>query len=126
MAYCPPELLDDLADVFAHVRTWAGVIEKRPGVFYVHDQPFLHFHLLAGGRRRADVKGHTNWVQLDLPRPVTTTRRRDLFRELRMRYREKAETKSRVSRRAPTHTLQRSAAPDARPGRRARALDGEG
>ena len=32
MAYCPPELLDDLADLFADVRTWAGVIEKRPGV----------------------------------------------------------------------------------------------
>ena len=97
MAYCPPELLDDLADLFADVRTWAGVTEKRPGVFYVRNQPFLHFHLLAGGRRRADVKGHTNWVQLDLPRPVTETRRRTLFRELRRRYGEKAETKSNVS-----------------------------
>ena len=117
MAYCPPELLDDLADLLADVRTWAGVIEKRPGVFYVRNQPFLHFHLLAGGRRRADVKGHTNWVQLDLPRPVTATRRRALFRELRMRYGEKAETKSRGSRRSPNHTLRRTGARDARPGR---------
>ena len=58
MAYRPPELLDDLADLFADLRTWAGVIEKRPGVFYAHKQPFLHFHLLAGRRRRADIKGH--------------------------------------------------------------------
>jgi len=117
VAYCPPELLDDLADLFADLRTWAGVIEKRPGVFYARNQPFLHFHLLAGGRRRADVKGRTSWVQLDLPRPVTAMMRRDLFRELRMRYGEKAENKSAVRRRSPNHTPQRSGARDARPGR---------
>jgi hypothetical protein len=117
VAYCPPELLDDLGDVFANLRTWTGVIEKRPGVFYVRNQPFLHFHLLAGGRRRADVKGYTHWVQLDLPRPVTAARRRALFRELRMRYGEKVETKSRVRRRSPNHTPQRTGARDARPGR---------
>jgi len=105
VAYCPPELLDDLADLFADLRTWAGVIEKRPGVFYARNQPFLHFHLLAGGRRRADVKGRTNWVQLDLPRPVTAMRRRDLFRELRMRYGEKGETQSAMRRRSPTGRL---------------------
>jgi hypothetical protein len=95
VAYCPPDLLDDLADVLASVRGWAGVIEKGPGVFYVRNQPFLHFHLLAGGRRRADVKGHTEWVQLDLPRPATATRRRALVRELRSRYDEKAGAGSR-------------------------------
>ena len=62
--------------------------------------------LLAGGRRRADdVKGRTNWVQLDLPRPVTAMRRRELFRELRMRYGEKAETKSAMRPRSPTGRL---------------------
>ena len=117
MAYRPPELLDDLADLFADLRTWAGVIEKRPGVFYVRTRPFLHCHLLAGGRRRADVKGRTNRVQLDLPRPVTAMRRRDLFRELRTRYSEKADTNSAVRRGSPKHMLQRAGAPDARPGR---------
>jgi len=77
MAYCPPRLLDDIGDLFAEVRTWAGVIEKSPGVFYVRRQPFLHFHLVEGGR------------QLDLPRPVSTARRQALLRELRMRYGEK-------------------------------------
>jgi hypothetical protein len=109
-------MLDDLAGSLADVRAWAGVIEKRPGVFYAHKQPFLHFHLLAGGRRRADVKGHANWVQVDLPRPVTATRRRALFRELRIRYSERAETRSRVRRRSPNYTLQRTGARDARPG----------
>ena len=96
MAHCPPELLDDLDDVFAELRTWAGVVEKKPGVFYMRRQPLLHFHLLAGGRRRADVKGHTHWAELDLPRPVTNAKRRVLLRELRMRYAEKAETKGSI------------------------------
>ncbi|HEY7037673.1 MAG TPA: hypothetical protein VID28_02425 [Methylomirabilota bacterium] len=89
MAYCPPELLDDLADVLAEVRTWAGVIEKKSNVFYVRRQPFLHFHLVEGRRRRADVKGRSGWLQIYLPRPVSSTRRRTLLRVLRTRYREK-------------------------------------
>jgi hypothetical protein len=89
MAYCPPELLEDLADLLAEVRTWAGVTEKKPNVLYMRRQPFLHFHLVEGGRRRADVKGRTGWVQLDLPRPITPTRRRAFLRELRTHYGEK-------------------------------------
>jgi hypothetical protein len=101
VAHCPPELLDDLTDVFDTIRTWAGVAEKSPGVFYVRRQPFLHFHLLAGGQRRGDVKGRTTWVQLDLPYPVTTRRRQALLRELRARHRERvpAEKRARPSNR---------------------------
>jgi hypothetical protein len=42
IVYCPPE--------FATLRTWAGVIEKKPGVFYVGREPFLH-----SSRRRTDI-----------------------------------------------------------------------
>ena len=73
MAQCPPELLDDLTDVFAEVRTWAGIIEKKPGVFYARRQPFLHFHLVEG----------------DLARSVSATKRRAFLRELRARHRQK-------------------------------------
>jgi hypothetical protein len=117
MAYCPPELLVDLVDLFASVRTWAGVVGKRTGVFDARNQPFLHFHLLAGGRRCADVKGHTDWVRLDLPRPIPAARRRALVRELRMRCDEKAEGKSGVRRRSSNPTPQRTGARAARPGR---------
>jgi hypothetical protein len=89
MAHCPPELLRDLAGLFGVVRTWPGIVEKKPGVFYVHQRPFLHFHLVAG-RRQADVKGRTDWVQVDLPRPATAARRRALLRELRQRYADAA------------------------------------
>ncbi|MBI1734165.1 MAG: hypothetical protein HYR51_03230 [Candidatus Rokubacteria bacterium] len=93
MAYGRPALLDDLADVLAEVRTWPQVVEKKPGVFYVRREPFLHVHWLRGDRRRGDVKGRNDWAQLDLPRPVTAARRRALMRELRARYREKEHTR---------------------------------
>jgi hypothetical protein len=117
VAFCPPQLLEDLADVFADLQTWAGVIEKRPGVFYAHGQPFLHFHLVAGARRRADVKGRTTWTQLDLPSPVNATSRRALARELRIRYGEKAKEQAPARPRSPNSTRQRIRPRHARPGR---------
>jgi len=89
MAHCPFELLDDLSDVLTEVRGWAGVKEESPGVFYVRRQPFLHFHLLKDGRRRGDIKGTRGWVSLDLPRPISATRRQSLRRRLRTHYQEK-------------------------------------
>jgi hypothetical protein len=59
VAHCPPDLLDDLAEVFALLGTWAGVVQKTPGVFYLRREPFLHFHLLKGGapaRRREETR----------------------------------------------------------------------
>lgn len=64
MAHCPIELLDDVADVVAEVRTWAAVVERKPAVFYVRREPFLHFHLLAGARRRADIRSRAGWIQI--------------------------------------------------------------
>jgi len=88
VAHCPFELLDDLSDVLAEVRSWAGVKEQSPGVFYVRRRPFLHFHLLKSGRRCGDIKGSRGWVSLDLPRPISATRRLSLRRRLRAHYRE--------------------------------------
>ena len=89
MAHCPPALLDDVADLMTEVRGWPGVVEKSSGVFYARRQPFLHFHLVEGGRRRADVKGQAGWTSLDLPRPISQTKRRAFLRLLGTRYREK-------------------------------------
>jgi len=94
MARCPPELLDDLADLLDEVRAWTGIVEKAPGVFYLRREPFLHFHLAAGGRRRADVKGRTGWIPHELPRPISAPRRAVFRRELGHRYAERAGSKS--------------------------------
>jgi len=90
MARCPLERLDDVADVIAEVRTWEGIVEKKPAVLYLRRQPFLHFHLVEGIRRRADIKSLTGWVQVELPQPLSATRRRAFVAELRRRYREKS------------------------------------
>jgi len=74
MAHCPADLLDDLAELFAEIRDWPGVIEKAPGVFYVGRKPFLHFHRQADGRRRADVKGAGGWVPFELLHPISVGR----------------------------------------------------
>lgn len=100
MSFCPPELLDDLADVLATVRGWEGVVEKKPGVFYVRSAPFLHFHLLEGGRRRVDIKGRSDWAQFELARPAPATKKRALLRELVARYDEKRPARRPVSPRA--------------------------
>ena len=94
MAHCPPALLDDVVDVLDEVRAWAGVVEKKPGVFYASRQPFLHFHLAADGRRRADVKGRDGWISVELPRPASAVRRRAFRRELRRRYAERDGSRS--------------------------------
>jgi hypothetical protein len=77
------------------------VTEQRPAVFYLQREPFLHFHLVDGGRRRADVKTATGWRQLDVPHPISAARRRGLLQALR-----------RVSRRA-RQSRRASPAPDA-------------
>lgn len=89
MAHCPPELLADLGDLLAQVRAWPGVIERRPAIFYLGRQPFLHFHLFPGPRRRADVKGRRGWLQVELPPKMTDRTRGALAREVRRRYGER-------------------------------------
>jgi hypothetical protein len=110
MAHCPPALLDDVADVLATVRAWSGVVEKTPAVFHAHRRPFLHFHLSADGRRRADIRSLAGWIALDLPRPISRTRRAVLVRELRRRYAERGGSKSsgRSGRKSRSKASQRS------------------
>jgi hypothetical protein len=88
MARCPLALLQDVADVIAEVRAWDGIVEKKPAVLYLRRQPFLHFHLIEGARRRADIKSAAGWIQVELPQPLSATRRRQFMRELRRRYHE--------------------------------------
>ena len=89
MARCPAHMLEDIADVLAEVRAWPGVVERKPAVLYLDREPFLHFHLIDGTHRRADIKAGGGWVQVELPQPLSTTRRQAFVRELRRRYREK-------------------------------------
>jgi hypothetical protein len=102
VASCPLALLDDLHQLLAAVRTWPGVVERTPGVFALGRAPFLHFHLVDGGRRRGDVKHPAGWRQLDLPRPLPAAARRRVLAELRRCHaaRLRAERRRRARRRA--------------------------
>jgi hypothetical protein len=97
MAHCPPEMLDDLASVLAEVRAWPRVVERKPLVFYLGSEPFLHFHLLAGERRRADVKDRGDWIQFELPRPLPAAVRRALRQQLRDSYRARSQPRRQTS-----------------------------
>jgi hypothetical protein len=88
MARCPQHMLEDVAGVIAELRRWEGIVEKKPAVLYLRRQPFLHFHLMEGVRRRADIKSGDGWIQVDLPQPLSANRRRAFLKELRRRYRE--------------------------------------
>ena len=90
MAYCPPRMLEDISGVLVMVRTWPGVVERKPGIFYVNREPFLHFHRVAGGERRADVKGRRGWSKIVLPIPLPAGARRTFVRTLTACYRERA------------------------------------
>ena len=94
MARCPTALLDDLVPVLTVLRTWSGVIEKKPGVFYAYRQPFLHFHLGADGRRRADIRSPAGWASIDLPWPLSHRRGQRLLRVLRRCYAERGGSRS--------------------------------
>jgi hypothetical protein len=44
MKHAGPEALDRLAPLIDELRSTAGLVEKKPGVFYRKSKAFLHFH----------------------------------------------------------------------------------
>jgi hypothetical protein len=104
VAHCPPELLTDLAGVFAEIRTWPGVVERSRGVFYLRGAPFLHFHRNADGRRRADVRTRADWVPVDLPYPLSAARQRVFLRVLRTHHADRPGRAPWTPGTRPTHS----------------------
>lgn len=78
MGHCRFEQLQDLHDVFEEIRTWPGIQEPKPGIFYVKRTAFLHFHDDATGRRWADIRDGASWgAQLEiLPTASAAERKR--------------------------------------------------
>jgi hypothetical protein len=92
VAHCPVEELDDLSDLLDVIRTWPGVREPTPCVFYVRRTPFLHFHINREGRRWADARAGGSWgTEIEIPRNATAEGRSRFLREVQRRYRATAK-----------------------------------
>lgn len=63
MSHCPYKHLVDLEDCLTEIRRWPGMLELRPGIFYLGRTAFLHFHL-KDGARSADVRAGKAGVRL--------------------------------------------------------------
>ena len=86
MGHCPFAKLADLTDVLDVIRTWPGIKEKSPGVFYLKSTPFLHFHE-KDGVRWADARAGKSWGEpLDIDFKATKAERLAFRKEVRKRY----------------------------------------
>jgi len=76
MKHASPSTLQELAPLLDRLRSFDGLIEKRPGVFYRRSKAFLHFHEDPTGLF-VDVRFH---VEGDFDRlPVSTPRQQSLL-----------------------------------------------
>lgn len=73
MAHCPFELLEDLAPALDRLRKLDLIVERKPGIFYIRSDGFLHFHI-KGEARWAHVKQSKRgtWAELPIPLKATT------------------------------------------------------
>ncbi len=67
MAHCPYDHLQDLEEELEEIRSWPGIREKSPGVFYVRSAAFLHFHEKEGERWADARRGKTWGPKLRIP-----------------------------------------------------------
>ena len=76
MAHCPYELLQDIGGELDKIRALAGVTERKPGIFYIKSDGFLHFHI-KGEERWADVKPlpRGKWLGIPLPFKPSASKR---------------------------------------------------
>ena len=92
--------LNDLGEALAAIRALPGVIERLPGVFYLHRIPFMHFHTKRPPRR-VHAKNGPDWgAEIVLPIGASRAARAAFVTEIRARY--QACVASRATRRRPS------------------------
>jgi hypothetical protein len=74
LKHAGPETIDRLEPLLAELRLIAGLVEKKPGVFYKKSRAFIHFHDDATGIH-ADVRLHEDFER----RRVETAKERSAF-----------------------------------------------
>ena len=85
MAHCPIAQLTDLEPIFAVLRGWPELKEKKTGTFYYRGKGFLHFHL-KDERRWADIRDGQDWGEpFDLAMPADSCLQAQFLAELERR-----------------------------------------
>ena len=74
MKHAGPAALDSIEDILQEIRTYAGLRERKRGVFYHRSSAFLHFHEDPQGMF-ADLKLGERFVRF----PVTGDENRERF-----------------------------------------------
>jgi hypothetical protein len=91
VAHCPYKYLADLKACLAEIRQWPGIVEPRPGVFYLGRIAFLHFHL-KDGIRSADVRAANDWGDVvDIPIGASGVAQKQFLSEVKRRYQATSE-----------------------------------
>lgn len=89
MAHLPKDqlnaLLKDLETELNRIRSWDGIKEKSPYIFYYKSIPFLHFHF-KDGERSADVKDSKKSWGKPIQIPETKIARQKFIKEVLKRY----------------------------------------
>jgi hypothetical protein len=94
VGHASKEELRDLEDVLSTVRTWTGISEPTPGIFYLRRKAFLHFHT-KDGARWADAKFGKSWgSEIPLPMNCGQRAKERFLREIRVRYEACSENRS--------------------------------
>jgi hypothetical protein len=84
--HCTLNELRDIDDLLSIIRSWPGIHEPKPAVFYVRQQPFLHF-LASETQRWANVRRGPHWgLPLAIPMDATPLERKRFIREVKDRY----------------------------------------
>ena len=60
--------LDRLSDLLQELRNRTGLVERRPGIFYIKSKAFLHFHEDGAGLF-ADLRQRSEWLRLPVNDP---------------------------------------------------------
>jgi hypothetical protein len=73
MGRCAYDLIKKLEPAFDVIRLLDKVKETKPGIFYLKNQGFLHFHE-KDNKIWADVKNGVNWGEpIDIPEKISKT-----------------------------------------------------
>jgi len=105
--------LTDLRDALATIRALPGLVERAPGVFWLHRVAFMHFHTERPPRRVHAKKG-TDWgPEIILPMDADRAARAAFVKEIRARY-DACVTSRATRRRSPPRPSRRAGTPAAR------------